>query len=321
MTRNASDADGSTEDPTGSDRTTGDRSAGNRTARDRSTGREGSSGGRTVPDGGQSSPRGATGDGHCPPGEGGSPTFEHDALFDPDVYLPTVEELLGPERADADAEFLATHLDPSAGDRVLDAPCGHGRHANRLAERGYEVAGLDRSGEFLDRARADARERGVADAVEYVEGDLRELPWADDEFDAAYNVFTSFGFFDEAGNRRVLAELARVLRPGGRLVMEMADKEAMLSDYRPESVTELDEGYVAETREYDPVTARNRTERVTVLDGEVRESTYEVRVYGYRELKWLLADAGFRVLDLFGNMDGDDYSLETGRLCVVAERT
>ncbi|PSQ17808.1 class I SAM-dependent methyltransferase [Halobacteriales archaeon QS_8_69_26] len=281
----------------------------------------------TVTDGGseprpkRASPRGATGDGDGPPGDGGSPTFEHDALFDPEFYLPTVGELLGPERAEADAEFLATHLDLSAGDRVLDAPCGHGRHANRLAERGYEVAGLDRSPEFLDRARTDARDRGVAGAVEYVEGDLRDLPWDDDEFDAAYNVFTSFGFFDEAGNRRVLSELARVLRPGGRLVMEMADKEAMLFDYRPESVTELEDGYLVETREYDPTTSRNHTERVTVLDGAVSEGTYEVRVYGYRELKWLLEDAGFRVLDLFGNMDGEDYSLETGRLCVVAERT
>lgn len=150
---------------------------------------------------------------------------------------------------------------------------------------------------------------------------MRELPWDDDEFDAAYDVFTSFGFFDEAGNRQVLAELARVLRPGGRLVMEMADKEAMLSDYRPESVTELDEGYVVETREYDPLTGRNHTDRVTLVDGEMREATYEVRVYGYRELKWLLEDAGFAVRDVYGNMDGDDYSLETGRLCVVAKRT
>lgn len=256
-----------------------------------------------------------------PPGDGDAPTFEMDDLFDPEVYLPTVTEQLGPERAAADVEFLATHLDLSAGDRALDVPCGHGRHANRLAERGYEVAGLDRSEAFLDRARADARERGVEDAVEYVRGDMRDLPWDDGEFDAAYNVFTSFGFFDEAGNRQVLAELARVLRPGGRLVMEMADKEAMLSDYRPESVTELAEGFVAETREYDPLTGRNHSERRVVLDGEVQSATYEVRVYGYRELKWLLEAAGFRVREVYGNMDGDEYSLETGRLCVVAERT
>ena len=255
------------------------------------------------------------------PSAGGAPTFEADAVFDPGAYLPTVEELLGPERAEADVDFLETHLDLGPDDRVLDVPCGHGRHANRLAERGYRVAGLDRSPEFLDRAREDARERGVDDAVEYVEGDMRDLPWADDQFDAAYNVFTSFGFFDEDGNRRVLAELARVLAPGGRLVMELADKETMLSDYRPESVTELEDGYLVETREYDPLTSRNHTERVTVLDGEVHEATYEVRVYGYCELRWLLEEAGFAVREVYADMDGDDYSLEDGRLCVVAERT
>lgn len=248
------------------------------------------------------------------------PTFETDALFDPDHYLPSVRELLGPDRAEADVGFLESKLDLAADDRVLDVPCGHGRHANRLAERGYRVTGLDRSDPFLTRARDDARERGVADRVDYRQGDMRELPWDADRFDAAYNVFTSFGFFDDEDNRRVLSEFARVVRPGGRFVLEMADRDAMLYDYRPESVTELEDGYLFETREFDPETGRNHTERVVVLDGETHEATYSVRLYPYTELRSLLADAGFRVLDVYGNMDGDDFSLETSRVCVVAER-
>ena len=52
-------------------------------------------------------------------------------------------------------------LDLDGGERLLDVPCGHGRVANRLAERGYRTTGVDRSTSFLDRARADAADRGV----------------------------------------------------------------------------------------------------------------------------------------------------------------
>ncbi len=262
----------------------------------------------TSEDPGDSDPTGSTpGDQHVP-----------DKVFDPEHYLPLTGERLGGEHADREAEFLAEVLELDPDDRVLDVPCGHGRHANRLAERGVDVAGLDRSGEFLERARADADDRGVA--VEYARGDMRELPWGDDEFDAAYNVFTSFGFFDDEGNRRVLAELARVVRPGGRLVMEMVDRDGMLYDYRPESVSEFEDGYVVETREYDPTTGRNHTDRLVVHEGEVHEHSYAVRTYSYTELSSLLERVGFRVRETYGDLTGGDYSLESGRLCVVARR-
>ena len=63
---------------------------------------------------------------------------------------------------------------------VLDLACGHGRIANRLAERGARVTGLDRTPLFLEVARRDAADRRVE--VEYVEGDMRELPW-EERFD------------------------------------------------------------------------------------------------------------------------------------------
>jgi len=288
-------------------------------------------------------------------------TFETDAVFDPETYLPTVEATLGEERTRTEVEFVADRF--GTDERLLDAPCGHGRHANRLAARGYEVAGLDRSPEFLDRARADARERGVAERVAYREGDLRSLPYDDAAFDGVYNLFTSFGFFDEAGNREQLAEFARVLRPGGRLVMELAHRDGLLYDYRSASVTETAAGTVVEERSFDPLTGRNRSERLTVLapdartdggdhnparergpgpvgprdpraagDGRtdggrdppdgyrcVRAATFEVRLYSFTELRWLLEDAGFEVRETYGGVGEDDLTVECTRLAVVAQ--
>ena len=106
-----------------------------------------------------------------------------------------------------------------AGARVLDCPCGQGRHAHLLAEAGYDVDGLDYSPELLEAAV----ERGTGKTLRYTRGDMRKLParWTG-RFDAVANLFTSFGFFLQASDdRRVIAEFARVLKPGG--VLAFAD--------------------------------------------------------------------------------------------------
>ena len=134
------------------------------------------------------------------------PRFDFDEAFDED-YLYFYETILTPERSDADAALIARLLELEPGSRVLDVACGHGRIANRLAARGCEVTGIDRTPYFLELARADAAERGVA--VEYVEGDMRALPWRD-RFDCVVCWFTSWGYFaDEDNPARARADARR----------------------------------------------------------------------------------------------------------------
>lgn len=90
------------------------------------------------------------------------------------------------------------------GARILDCPCGQGRHAHLLVEAGYDVAGLDYSRALL----ALARQRGTGRALRYKQGDMRALParWTR-RFDAVVNLFTSFGFFtDPKDDVRVIRE-------------------------------------------------------------------------------------------------------------------
>src|SRR5207302_3126811 len=124
---------------------------------------------------------------------------------------------LDEERSDSEAAEITGLLGLGRGSRVLDAPCGYGRIANRLAAGGAEVLGLDRDPYFLEVARADAKARGVD--VEYVEGDLLEMEFAG-EFDAAISWFTSFGYHDDETDRDLLRRYRRALRPGGRLLLE-----------------------------------------------------------------------------------------------------
>jgi ubiquinone/menaquinone biosynthesis C-methylase UbiE len=131
--------------------------------------------------------------------------FDLEQVFDKD-YLYFYEPLLG-EVADADADTIWRILDLEPGSEVLDLACGHGRIASALAHRGARVKGLDSTPLFIDRARARAAAAGLP--IEYVQGDMRSLPWPDQSVDHVISWFTSFGYFDDEENRLVLLEARR----------------------------------------------------------------------------------------------------------------
>jgi SAM-dependent methyltransferase len=147
---------------------------------------------------------------------------DREQVFDED-YLYFYEPFLTDDAADAQADLVWRVLELEPEMEVLDLACGLGRIANRLAERGARVTGLDATPMFLERPRLDAAARGVD--VEYVEGDMRDLPWVD-RFDRVLSWFTSFGYFDDEGNRRVLREARDALKPGGAVDREQQRRAA-----------------------------------------------------------------------------------------------
>jgi SAM-dependent methyltransferase len=210
-----------------------------------------------------------------------------DGVFDED-YLYFYEDLLTPERTATDVEQIATLLGPR--EHVLDCPCGHGRIANALVERGYRVTGIDVTPLFLDRAREDARERGVD--VEYVHGDMRALPWRE-QFDALVNWFTSFGYFDDETNRSVLRGFHDTLRPGGRLVMETQNPARLFRIMLPAVHTRRGDDLMIDVHDMNYEEWRMHTERIIIRDGKVRSAEFAVRMYSYPELRAELERVGF----------------------------
>ena len=179
----------------------------------------------------------------------------------------------------------------SAASEILDLACGHGRIANRLAGLGAKVTGLDATPVFLERARADAAARGVG--VDYVQGDMRSLPWSDATFECVISWFTSFGYFDDDDNRRVLAEVRRVLRPGGRLLLENNNLSGVLGRWLPSVVFERDGDLAIDRARFDPTTGRARTERTVIRGGRARTFVFSVRMFIAVELRTWMLEAGF----------------------------
>ncbi len=221
------------------------------------------------------------------------------------------------EATRAEADFLEKRLLLEPGARVLDVPCGAGRHAIELAARGHRVTGVDISSEFLEAARANARERGVS--VEWLEADMRELPWRS-EFDAAYCAGSSFGFLGDQGDREFLAAVARSLRSGGRFFGDFKAAESILPNFRESYEMTLGDIRFAARNRYDTLTAT--MENVyTATRGDRSETKRAVhRIYTANEILRMLEDAGFSNFETFGSIEAEPYRLGSPSLLVVAAR-
>ena len=116
---------------------------------------------------------------------------------------------------------LARELKLRPEDDLLEVACGSGVFLADQAQQVHRVAGLDLSGIQVDLARRRLADRIAAGTVEIVQGDAAALPWHDDTF----SVVTCMGSFEAFPEpERVLAELVRVLRPGGRAVLNIGER-------------------------------------------------------------------------------------------------
>ena len=168
------------------------------------------------------------------------PADDWDRLFD-ELYLRTYAQIDRDVDPAAEAVAAARLAGLEPGVDVLDCPCGYGRHSIPLARAGFHVVGADRSPVLLEEAR---RRGGDGEWPRWVAADHRQLPFADASFDCVLNLFTALGYRGEDGDRKTLAELRRVLRPGGALVLETMHRDRLASIFQPRLWDPLPDGAV-----------------------------------------------------------------------------
>jgi SAM-dependent methyltransferase len=241
-----------------------------------------------------------------------------DAFFS-DFYLRAYATRGRDAEALAEAQALAAAGlagCPEGGD-VLDVPCGFGRHSVPLARAGYRVTGVDRSQTLVDEAR---RRSGEAEP-RFVVADYRELPLPDAAFDAALNLFSSLGYLGDEEDTKVLAEIARVLRPGGRLVLETMHRDLVVRLGPEKDWRLLGEGrLLLEQGTFDPASGVAQSTQTLIDSSGDRDSrSFSIRVYTATELVVMLLRAGFAEARGYGDFDGAPLRPDS-RLVIAARR-
>jgi Methylase involved in ubiquinone/menaquinone biosynthesis len=209
-----------------------------------------------------------------------------------------------------------------SGSRILDVPCGQGRHAHLLAEAGFDVDGLDYSEHLIDLAK----KRGTGSTLRYVRGDMRKLPqrWSG-RFDAVVNLFTSFGFFlDPKEDARVIGEFARVLKPGGVLVWHGGSRDGVMSRFLSRDWWQTRDGtMVAHERSFDPLSGVLTIQSTWNGAGRSKPGhrSHRIRLYTATRLAELCADAGLIVEDAFEGFAAKTLSRRSSEMMLVARKT
>jgi D-alanine-D-alanine ligase len=156
----------------------------------------------------------------------------------------------------------------------------------------------------------------------FVRGDMRLLPFHA-SFDAAMCLGGSFGqFATEDEDLALLRETAHVLKPGGRFLLDVANRDGMLSRFVGKDWDRLDDGTVVlRERRWDSLRGRlDGTDIVVDPSGQRREYEHSMRLYGAPEISSLLRRAGFEVLGLYGSLAGAAVGWDSPRVNVVAQR-
>jgi ubiquinone/menaquinone biosynthesis C-methylase UbiE len=246
---------------------------------------------------------------------GPSTTETWDAFFS-DFYLRAFAADERDEEAESQA-LAAARLSgcPEGGD-LLDVPCGFGRHVIPLARAGYRAVGVDRSQALLDQAR---RRMGHERWPKLVAADYRELPFADESFDAALNLFSSLGYLGDEEDTRALTEIHRVLRPGRRLVIETNHRDLLVTRWSDTDWYLVGEGrLLLEQRTFDAAAGiAQSTQTLIGSNGERESRTWSLRTYSATELVGMLDRAGFETARCYGDLEGGPFSTRT-RLVIVA---
>lgn len=198
------------------------------------------------------------------------------------------------------ASFIEAVLSLPPAARILDVGCGWGRVSLELARRNYRVVGLECS-RVLDLARILGRQTSTV--VDWVRGDMRQ--WAArPAFDAAVLWGMSFGYFDDAQNQTVLDRIACSLRPGGKLLLDLHNREWYLRNYLGEHV-ELVQGKIShDEASFDPGSGRlNIMSTVADGDGKVLgRQWHSFREYTVEEVQGRLVSAGLEVRSVHSGM-------------------
>jgi SAM-dependent methyltransferase len=240
--------------------------------------------------------------------------FEWFENFFRDVAVDCWARATAPAMTTVEADFLEKSLGVPKGGRLLDIPCGHGRHALELASRGFRVTGVDLSEDALGLARQKPS------SVDWVHTDMRDLSW-DSLFDGAYCFGNSFAYLDYESAGEFLRALGRALKPGSRLVIDTGmAAESILPTRQQKRWFRLGDMLMLSENRYVPENSRLDIDYTFVHEGRVETRPTASYVFTVAEHRRLLNAADFVTESVCSSLEGAIYELGSPRLLLTARK-
>ncbi|MFZ3173191.1 MAG: class I SAM-dependent methyltransferase [Carboxydocellales bacterium] len=222
-------------------------------------------------------------------------------------------------KAKKEVEIIKNALALQPEHEILDLCCGIGRHTIPLVKSGFQVIGLDASPRLLQAANRKAQEEGLK--VEFIQGDMRELPFQD-KFNVVLNLWSSFGYLEnEEEHLKAMKSITRVLKPGGKLLLDVLNRDWVVHNFQS-GEEQREFGGIVEINNYqfDSATGRDVIKTKYIVKGEIRKFTHSCRIYTLQELQMVLEKAGLMVIKVYGGFNLRPVSLASKQLLIIAEK-
>jgi len=246
-------------------------------------------------------------------------------FFD-EIYLITdARSVCDQELTNREVSFLEETLELKKSDRILDLCGGHGRHSLELGRRGYKnLMVLDYSQYLIDFGKRSADTEGLE--VKFYRGDARSTGLRDEDYTVVIVMGNSFGYFlDEESDLQMLREMRRLLRRGGRVLLDLTDGEFLINNFHPISWHKANEDItVYRLRELGGALVRAREVVLSKRRGVIKDWVYCERLYDGSRISRLLDGVGFGEIKVRKNLSFHqqkaDYGFMTSRMIVTGRR-
>ncbi len=222
------------------------------------------------------------------------------------------------EEAAAQIDFVERILPLQTNEKTLDLGCGNGRHALKLARRGFQMIGLDLSPVLLAMAGNTCKKTTCA--ARFVRADMRYLPFHR-AFDSVVSFFTTFGYFEtDEENLKTLNSIHRALKPKGRFLQDYLNKNFVLDNLVPRDARSDNDFEIIQERRYNREQERIE-KKITLRDKDGKRVYFEsVRLYTLGEMTALLRRANLTLNKTFGDFDGRPFDAGSPRLILVGQK-
>lgn len=190
-------------------------------------------------------------------------------------------------------DTITHYLSLEPGAKVLDLACGKGRHSIYMNKLGYDVTGADLSQNSIDEAKKSENE-----TLHFLRHDMRKP--LSMQYDAVFNLFTSFGYFDdESDNLKTLEAIRDSLTESGLAVIDFMNVEAILPKLVPQETKTVDGINFHIKKSYDGKYIYKQID--FTADGQDFSFTEKVRAFTLSDFEALMEEAGVHLLDIFGD--------------------